>query len=351
MSSASNTQTAAAADITYKSSSSTSQFVDLTAIAHIDDTTADNTTTSIAAETDGSTGTCIVAPNLPSTSFLTSTTLPSQLLPPLNTSSLMKSPPPPAPQEQAQPLMATCIPPSHTSNTIVSLSSSTNTTSNAIQGNNNTNHKKSNLVNRSNSKNDSTDIDNSKLTDKKRSTLFAICCCLCVLIQRCFRCIPPRKSSAIKSANANRDGSNSNSHNNSITQMPATENSSTTNTGRASSTNACFLLVEVIFQNRGFLCRKVSVYVIGVLVSVSVCLSFVMMTYLLRKTLNLVEHFTKRNTTAVGDGFNETMALYFNSTYVNASNQSYYHYMLNIEEEEHRLGIRISCDYCYLMVW
>ena len=75
---------------------------------------------------------------------------------------------------------------------------------------------------------------------------------------------------------------------------------------------------------------KLRHYIAGLIISVILCISFVLMTYLLRSTLNMIE-------------FND--AHYFNNT--GLSNLSMYN--LNIELNVKK--ITISCDYCYLIVW
>ena len=75
---------------------------------------------------------------------------------------------------------------------------------------------------------------------------------------------------------------------------------------------------------------KLRHYVAGLIVSAVLGVSFVLMTYLLRSTLNTIE-------------FND--AHYFNHT--GPSNLS----MFNLNIELNVKKITISCDYCYLIVW
>jgi hypothetical protein len=159
--------------------------------------------------------------------------------------------------------------------------------------------------------------DNGDNSSRTKSKLFVICCCLCILIQRCVQylsrwcCCCCRKKQQQRAFNKDlyneaglRLGScNTDSVTNSITQLPA-ENASlkttTTAAARAAQSN-CALLCEVLVQNRAVLCARLCVYTCGVFVSAVVCLSLVTMTYLLRKTFNLVEHFAgEANVTGSG---------------------------------------------------
>ena len=145
---------------------------------------------------------------------------------------------------------------------------------------------------------------------------------------------------------------NSNSINNSITQFPNENNSLTGTAGGHTTANAAprgffSLLGELISQNRSLIYQKLLMYSIGLCISLIVCASFIIMTYLLRRTLNLVECFT----TSFNNVPNADLVNYFNSTYsLNRTNAGYYYYMLNIETLNNA-SMTLTCDFCYLIVW
>ena len=80
---------------------------------------------------------------------------------------------------------------------------------------------------------------------------------------------------------------------------------------------------------------KLKVNIFGIVVSLIVCLSFVVMTYLLRRTFNLIEFYDSKY-----------LSIASNSTKLNFDNKLH---EKNIEIDSN--NILLSCDLCYLMVW
>lgn len=218
------------------------------------------------------------------------------------------------------------------------------------------------------------DYENSeKLSNKEKgssSKLVGSLCCLCILLRNLFTFRKHRKSltspslsssSSLVNTNFNnnnnikkqslihsRFNTNTNSVNNSTIQLPndysSTNNATTSNQRRTCCCccNCLFMFVELALHNRKLMYRKMRDFLVGSLIAVIVCTSFVLMTYLLRRTLNLVEDIDKGK---------NIPADYFNSTYDgNKTNTSYYHFMLNIESSNGS-NMTLTCDFCYLIVW
>ena len=135
------------------------------------------------------------------------------------------------------------------------------------------------------------------------SQLFSLCCCLCFclknfLLKNKKQKQQPSNSNSKHSLASTPNASNkmltqqlnNNSVNNSICQL-STENPPAENP-HSSNSKGVRLLCELMVQNRREILRKIRLYLIGLLVAFTICVSFVLMTYLLRRTLNLVECFT-----------------------------------------------------------
>lgn len=151
---------------------------------------------------------------------------------------------------------------------------------------------------------------------RTRSKFFLIFCCFCCLIKNCINNSTNTTESTIS------------------TQLNPNISNNTNNINSTSRVSK-FALFNLVM--RKFL-SKMKVYATGLLFSLLICLSFVFMTYLLRRSLNLIEYPTD---------LAENMFTFVNTTTTSLNDFT----SLNIEFYNSSRTINLSCNFCYFLIW